>query len=116
MKYMVVSHPEPAQKSLERRVNERRINERVAALQQQDATTAVVQYQKIVSQRCGDGAAEAVIDILIPQSPGDKDWTWGLSGAFSRFATDPGIMRFLPFLWVLLGLLTQRCEKAQKGP
>lgn len=97
MKYMVMSHPEPAQKSLERRVNER-----VAALQQQDATTAVVQYQKIVSQRCGDGAAEAVIDILIRQSPGDRDWTWGLSGAFSRFATHPGIMRFLPFLWVLL--------------
>jgi hypothetical protein len=45
MKYLVMSHPEPTQKSLERRVNER-----VAELQKVDPTTAVAQYHRIMEE------------------------------------------------------------------
>jgi hypothetical protein len=45
MKYMLMSHPEPSTKPFERRVTER-----VAALQADDPTVAAVQYQRIVSE------------------------------------------------------------------
>lgn len=44
-KYVIMSHPEPSQKPLERRVNER-----VAAMQKVDPTTAVANYFKILQQ------------------------------------------------------------------
>lgn len=45
MKYVLMSHPEPSRKSLERRVNER-----VAELQKKDPTVAAAQYHKIVAE------------------------------------------------------------------
>jgi hypothetical protein len=45
MKYVLMSHPEPSRKTLERRVNER-----LAALTKADPTVAAAQYHKIVAE------------------------------------------------------------------
>jgi hypothetical protein len=49
MKYVLMSHPEPSQKSFDRRVNER-----VAELQKRDPTTAVANFHKILQEERED--------------------------------------------------------------
>jgi hypothetical protein len=53
MKYVLMSHPEPSRKTLERRVNER-----LAALTKLDPTIAAAQYHKIVAEEKEDEETE----------------------------------------------------------
>ena len=55
MKYVIMSHPEPAQKTLERRVSER-----FAERYREDPTTAVVEYTRIVHEEAEEEANKPI--------------------------------------------------------